>query len=454
MTEKYRKNTLVALIGRPNVGKSTLFNRITGRRDAIVDATPGVTRDRHYAQVNREERNFILVDTGGLEEGGDVMNENIQAQALSALEEADVILFLLDARAGLMPDDFRISQMLRSSGRKVWYVVNKIDGPELEYELLAPFYELGVDQLLPLSSEHGYGFNNLMSLITADMPVDEEMEKLPDDTIRLAFIGRPNVGKSSIINKITGLERLVVSPQSGTTRDAIDITLKKDQWNYVLIDTAGIRRKGKTKEKLEKFSILKALGTLNRCDIAAVMIDADEGITEQDTKILGYVSEHGRGCMILLNKWDLIQDDHEKQQRLLDNVERAVNFMPHAPILKVSALTGRGIKRIFPMAGAIYRQFNARLNTSDLNRFLKDAVERHPPSMHRGRRLKFYYMAQISSSPPSFAIITNAPKGVHFSYHRYLLNQIRKGFGFDRTPVRLFFRERSGRKSSKQMHQK
>jgi GTP-binding protein len=435
---------LVALLGRPNVGKSTLFNRITRSRDALVDPTPGVTRDRHYARANWEEQSFMLVDTGGIEDG-DEFSSHIRNQALQAIEEADLIILLLDGRQGVMPGDHELAELLRRTEKTVFFAVNKIDSPDIEIELLTPFWELGVEQLWALSADHGYGFTTLMDALAEKLDKTAAPAELPEDTIKLAFLGRPNVGKSSMINAIMGQERMVVSDIAGTTRDAVDTLLTAGQHNYLLIDTAGIRRKGKTTDKLEKFSVLKALHSLSRCDIAVVLIDAEEGIAEQDTKVIGYTQEQGRALIILLNKWDLIKDDKKRQEQLLEAVEMATNFIPFAPIFKVSAKTGTGIKRLFPEVGKIYRQFTQRFPTSALNRLLEAAKAKHEPPMYQGRRLKLYYTAQISTAPPTFAVIANQPKGIHFSYQRYLTNRFREGLGLDRVPLRLFFRERSGR---------
>lgn len=439
-------HTLIALIGRPNVGKSTLFNRMTKRRDALVDPTPGVTRDRHYAHVIWEEHPFTLVDTGGIDDEDDTITNHIRHQAMLAIEEADIILFLMDGRQGLNPADIEIVDMLRRVDKDVYYIVNKIDSPDIEYELLAPFWELGVEQLWALSGDHGYGFKTLMNALVEDMEPTGEVPELPENTVRLAFFGRPNVGKSSMVNAILGQDRMVVSEISGTTRDAVDTLVSRDKYNYLLIDTAGIRRKGKTTDKLEKFSILKALKSLTRCDIAVVIIDADEGLTEQDTKVIGYTQEHGKAVIILLNKWDLIEGDKKRQEWLLNEVEMATNYIPFAPVFKVSALTSYGIKRIFPEIGKMHRQFHMRFPTSSLNRLLEAAVAHHEPPMYRGRRLKLFYTAQLGTAPPTFAVVASAPKGIHFSYQRYLANRFREGLGLDRVPVRLFFKERSGRK--------
>jgi GTP-binding protein len=438
--------TLVALIGRPNVGKSTLFNRMVKRRDALVDPTPGVTRDRHYARVSWEEQPFMLVDTGGIDNEDDTIVNHIRHQALLAIEEADIIFFLMDGREGLTPSDIEIVDLLRRTEKKVFFIVNKIDSPDMEDALLSPFWELGVDQLWALSGDHGYGYKTLMEGLLPYLEKSDLQIELPENTMRIAFLGRPNVGKSSMINTIIGQERMVVSEMAGTTRDSVDTLVTRDQYTYLLIDTAGIRRKGKTTDKLEKFSILKALKALGRCDIALVLIDAEEGITEQDTKVIGYTQDQGRALMILINKWDLIKDDKKRQERLLEEVERAVKFIPFAPVLKVSALTGTGIKRLFPEIGKVHRQFHQRFPTAALNRLLADAVAKHEPPYYHGRRLKFFYTAQLGTAPPLFAVVASDPKGIHFSYERYLTNCFRDGLGLDRVPVRLLFRERSGRR--------
>lgn len=436
---------MVALIGRPNVGKSTLFNRMTRSRDAIVDPAPGVTRDRHYARVTWNERSFVLVDTGGIDDDPDSMAGHIRRQAMQAIEEADVVLFLLDGREGLTPGDFELVDLLRRTDKPVFFVVNKIDGPEVEVDLLPPFWELGVDRLWVLSADHGYGFPTLMDGLIRRLPDSGTEAGMPEGTIRLAFLGRPNVGKSSMVNAIMGQERMVVSEIAGTTRDSVNTLLTHGRHSYLLIDTAGIRRKGKTTERLEKFSVLKALGALGRCHIALVLLDAGEGVADQDTRILGYTQEQGRACIILVNKWDLLSGDTRREKQLVEEIGQAANFIQYAPVLKVSALTGRGIKRIFPEIGRVYRQYNERFPTASLNRLLEEAVARHAPPYHRGRRLKFYYTAQIRTAPPTFAVVTNDPKAVHFSYQRYLINQFREGLGLDRVPVRLLFREKKKR---------
>ena len=443
-----RTTAIVALVGRPNVGKSTLFNRITKSRKAIVDPTPGVTRDRQYDRVTWKEHFFMLVDTGGIDDNPeDAMVGNIRNQAMAAIEEADIILFIMDGKEGLMPADYEVINLLRKVDKTIFFVVNKIDGPEQEEELLIPFYELGVEELWSVSAEHRYGFITLMDGLCEALPDESAGDEIPDNTIRLAFLGRPNVGKSSMINRIVGEERMVVSDISGTTRDSVDTLLNHKDRNYLLIDTAGIRRKGKTKEKLEKFSILKALAALGRCDIAVVLLDAEEGITEQDAKVIGYTQDHGRGLILLVNKWDLLADDKKRQQQLMEEIARAVPFVGFAPLITVSALTGFGFKRLFPAVGSVYRQFTATFPTSALNRLLADATDNHSPPIYKNKRLKLYYTSQISSAPPTFVIMTNSYKGVHFSYQRYLVNRYRDGLDLDRVPIRLIFKDKKEQRS-------
>ncbi|MBU0961026.1 MAG: ribosome biogenesis GTPase Der [Proteobacteria bacterium] len=437
-------HSIVALVGRPNVGKSTLFNRITRSRKALVDPTPGVTRDRHYEKVVWNDNLFMLVDTGGIaDSSGDIMGDHIRDQAMAAIEEADIILFLLDGREGVTPADKEVTNLLRRTEKTIFYVVNKIDGPEQEDEQLYQFYELGVDKFWPLSAEHKYGFADLMNGLEEKLQANDEELDLPEGTIKIAFFGRPNVGKSSMINQILGQERMVVSEVSGTTRDSVDTLLNYGKYNYLLIDTAGIRRKGKTTEKLEKFSILKALAALEKCDIAVVLIDAGEGITEQDTKVIGYTQEQGRGLILLVNKWDLVQDDKIRQEQIMAEIATAAPFVGFAPLLTASALTGYGIKRLFPTIGSVFKQFTAKFPTAALNRLLQDAVEAHSPPIYKNKRLKFYYTSQVGSRPPKFVVMSNSSKGVHFSYERYLVNRFRDGLGLDKVPLQLFIRDKN-----------
>ncbi len=438
---------LVALVGRPNVGKSTLFNRVIRSRKAIVDSTPGVTRDRHYEKVNWNMRQFILIDTGGIElDRDEPMSGLIQQQTSMAMEEADIIVLLLDAKGGLLAEDYEVVKMLRRIDKPIYHVVNKVDATDKEDTLLAPFYELGVDSLWPISAEHGLGVNDFLDNLVGAMSFSDEREDIPENTIRIACIGRPNVGKSSLINRLLGQDRMVVSSIPGTTRDSVDTLLEQNGQNYLLIDTAGIRRKGKVQDKLEKFSVMRALSSMEECDITLLLVDAGEGITEQDTKVISYALERGRACLILVNKWDLVSGDKKQQKWVLDEVAIATRFMEYAPVLKISAMTGAGVKRILPALDTLYKQYNREFTTNSLNRVLRKAVEAHTPPLHKGRRLKFYYTTQVARKPPTFIIFVNYPKGVHFSYHRFLMNQFREGLDLDQVPVRVLFRERQRKK--------
>jgi GTP-binding protein len=375
---------------------------------------------------------------------------HIREQAMLAIEEADIILFLMDGKHGITPADWEVVDMLRRSQKPIFFIINKVDSADRELELVSPFYELGVEKLWVVSAEHGYGFKDFMDGLCSS-PVFEDHggsgEEEPENLIKVAFFGRPNVGKSSIINTILGVDRMVVSDISGTTRDSVDTMVTKGNYSYLFIDTAGIRRRGKTTEKLEKFSILKSLSAMNRCDVAVVMLDAGEGITEQDTKVIGYVLDAGRALVVLVNKWDLLKGDKKQEAKVMEDIARALPFLGFAPILTVSALTGYGIKRMFPVIGSVFRQYSASFPTSALNNLLRDAVEQHSPPVYKNKRLKFYYTAQIGTKPPKFVVMTNSGKGVHFSYERYLINRYRDGLGLDKVPIKLFFKEK---KSSKE----
>jgi GTPase len=434
---------VVAIIGRPNVGKSTLFNRITRRRDAIVDDLPGVTRDRHYGDAHWDEHAFIVVDTGGFVTGDDdLFAAHIRLQVEQTLNEADAVVLVLDGKHGLSPFDHDILQWLRPVRKPVFYVVNKIDGPESEKELY-DFYGLGLEKLFSLSAEHGYGVSELMDELVAVLPQGEDTGD-PDE-IRVAVVGRPNAGKSSLVNRLIGQDRLLVGDQPGTTRDAIDTMYQRKGRTYRLIDTAGIRRKSKVDLRLEKFSIIKALKSLDSCDVALIVLDAEKGITDQDIKVAGYAHERGCGAVFLANKWDLVDakalTPHQFTQRLNDSAR----YMPYAPVLTVSALTGLRINKIFPLVDQIHAQYTTRIGTGVLNRIIREATQRTEPPLHKGKRLKFYYTTQVTERPPTFVSFVNYPDAVHFSYQRYLLNQIRTGTHLALTPLRLNFRLRTGR---------
>ncbi|HID30463.1 MAG TPA: ribosome biogenesis GTPase Der, partial [Desulfobacterales bacterium] len=363
----------------------------------------------------------------------------VRYQVMQAIEEADAIVMLFDGRQGPTPVDTDLVHQLRRSSKPVFYGVNKIDGPRHE-SALSDFSVLGVAPLHPVSAEHGYGVHDLMDALTAVL--SPSAPEAASDRIRLAVIGRPNVGKSSLINRLLGDERLVVSDVPGTTRDAVDTICKVNKKEYLLIDTAGIRRKGRVRKKLEKFSIIKALRSLNRCDIALVMIDAVEGVTDQDVRIAGYALERGRACIILLNKWDLLEKDSKASERYVNEVRDRFNFLGFAPILTISALTGRRAFRIFDWVETIHEQYTTRTSTGKVNRIFEAIIGRHPPSSYRGRRIKFYYATQTSVAPPTFVCFVNYPEGIHFSYERYVINRLREGLGLDRSPIRLIFRKR------------
>lgn len=434
---------VVAIIGRPNVGKSTLFNRITRRRDAIVDNRPGVTRDRHYGEALWQERAFILVDTGGFVSGdSDHFAASIRYQVEQAVTQADAVILVLDGKAGISPFDRDLLGWLRTLDQTVFYAVNKIDGPAQEDQLFE-FYALGVETLYPLSAEHGYGVPDFMDDLVEALPA--AAEETDQKHIRIALVGRPNVGKSSLLNRLVGQERVLVSDTPGTTRDAVDTLCEHRGRSYRLIDTAGIRRKAKVDLKLEKFSIIKALQSLERCDVALVLLDAGQGITEQDIKVAGYANERGCGTLFVVNKWDLADKKTITPRKFELQLRDAAKFLPYAPVITVSALTGQRINKIFPLVNQIYGQYTTRIPTGQINRIMTDATARTEPPLHKGRRLKFYYTTQISERPPTFISFVNFPGAVHFSYARYLVNQIRAESGLDKVPLRLYFRQRTGK---------
>ncbi len=431
---------IIAIIGRPNAGKSTLFNRITRTRDALVDDFPGVTRDRHYGTAVWNDVAFSVIDTGGFSTGDDdAFSALSREQVRQAVSDATAVVLLLDGKNGVSPFDRDLVEIVREQTCPVFYAVNKIDGYEKE-ENIGEFYSLGIDPLFPLSAEHGYGVPDFLDALVRALPASDPEEET--DTVNIAIIGRPNVGKSSLINRILGEDRVLVSDIPGTTRDAIDTACEIDGRRYLLIDTAGIRRKKQVYEKIEKISILKALKSIDRCDIALILIDAAEGVTDQDIKIAGYAYERGCGCIFLLNKWDIVEKDDQTLKRFTEKLRMDAKFMGYAPVLPVSALTGKRVPKIFSMVDAVYSQYTTRISTGPLNKIFERAVAKTEPSLYQGRRLKFFYATQISAKPPTFICFVNFPDGIHFSYHRYLINQIREAAGLDQTPVRLFFRKR------------
>ncbi|MBW2582582.1 MAG: ribosome biogenesis GTPase Der [Deltaproteobacteria bacterium] len=437
---------IVAIVGRPNVGKSRLFNRITHTKDALVDDFPGVTRDRHYGDANWDDVEFTLVDTGGFTEGDDLADA-VRFQVHQAIADADVIMLLLDGKEGISPFDKDIINLLRSVEKPIFHVVNKIDGAEQEI-YLSEFYQLGLETLYPLSAEHRYGLTDLLDEMVNVISglATAPHEEAAGEMIRLAVVGRPNVGKSSLINWVLGENRLLVSNIPGTTRDAIDSVCKLNGKSYLLVDTAGIRRKGKVSRKLEKFSIIKALRSLERCDVALIVMDAAEGVTDQDISIAGYAYDRGCGCVFLLNKWDLVEKDSNTVKAYYERLRDQAKFLSFAPAMTISALTGQRITKTFKLVDEVYSQYVHRIATGQLNRILGKAIEKNAPSMHRGKQIKFYYAAQISTRPPTIVCFVNYPQAIHFSYKRYLINQLREESGLDKTPIRMIFRQREGRK--------
>jgi len=434
---------IVSIVGRPNVGKSTLFNRMTRTKDALVDDYPGVTRDRHYGQAQWDDVEFTLVDTGGFsDKDPDGFADQIRYQIREAIKDSDIIIHVLDGKEGVSPFDQDLVQMLRSQTKPVFYVVNKIDGLEHE-DRLSDFYSLGIDEPIPISAEHRYGMNDFLDALITALPW--QAEEISEDIISLAVVGRPNVGKSSLINRILGENRLVVSQTPGTTRDAVDSYCQINGNTYRLIDTAGIRKKGRVSQKIEKFSIIKSLRALDQSDVALIVIDAGEGITEQDVNIAGYAFDKGCGCLFLLNKWDLVKKKEKSMQDFVADLRYSAKFLHFAPVLSVSAITGLRIPRIFTLVNEIYDQHIMRTGTGEMNRILERAVRSNQPPLHQGKRLKFYYMTQTGIKPPTFVCFVNYPQAVHFSYKRYLTNQIREQTGLDKIPIRLIFRLRTGK---------
>lgn len=437
---------IVAIVGRPNVGKSTFFNRVTRTQDALVDDFPGVTRDRHYGDAVWNDIAFTLVDTGGFTEGHELADE-IRFQVHQALEDADAIVLLLDGKAGISPFDRDIVEPLRAAAKPVFYAVNKIDGAEQEAQV-SEFYRLGVDPLFPISAEHRYGIADFLDALVASFSEIGEHRgpETAEGIIGLAVVGRPNVGKSSLINRILGQRRLLVGARPGTTRDAVDTVCRVNGKVYRLIDTAGIRRKVKVTRRIEKFSIIKALRSLDRCDVALIILDAAEGIAEQDISIAGYAYERGCGCVLLLNKWDLVEKDTHTTTNFLADLRMRAKFLSFAPAMTISAVTGQRVPKIFKLVNAVYDQYVRRIATGQLNRILETATTQTPPPLHHGKPIKFYYTTQVGNRPPTFVFFVNYPQAVHFSYKRFLINQIRAHAGLDKTPIRMLFRQRENRK--------
>ena len=434
---------LIAIVGRPNVGKSMLFNKLVGQRLSIVEDTPGVTRDRLYAEAEWRNRKFDLVDTGGIEPGTDSeILAFMRQQAEIAIQNATVIIFLCDVKTGLTASDQEVANMLLRSGKPVVLAVNKMDqvgavtNPDI-YE----FYNLGLGDPIAVSAVHGHGTGDLLDECFKYFPPEDEEEE-DDDVIKVAIIGKPNVGKSSLVNRILGEKRVIVSDMAGTTRDAVDSYFENQKGKYLLIDTAGMRKRSKVDDPIEKFSVLRATMAIERADVCLILIDANEGVTEQDTKVAGLAHEAGKACIIVVNKWDSIEKDDKTMDRMRQDVRRDLSYMTYAPIVFISALTGQRVDRLFDLINYVNDQASLRITTGMLNSVLADATARVQPPTDKGRRLKIYYMTQIGIKPPHFVCFCNDAKLFHFSYQRYLENQIRSTFGLEGTPVRLTIRQK------------
>ncbi|HHV31719.1 MAG: ribosome biogenesis GTPase Der [Ruminococcaceae bacterium] len=433
---------VVAIVGRPNVGKSTLFNKLIGQRLSIVDDTPGVTRDRIYGDCEWSGHHFSLVDTGGIEPNtDDIILSQMRMQAQLAIDAADVIVFVTDVRTGLVASDSDIASMLQKSGRPVVLCVNKCDtigAPPAEFY---EFYNLGLGDPIAVSSVHGLGSGDLLDAIVQHLPQEEETDT-DGELIRVAIIGKPNVGKSSLVNKICGEQRCIVSDIAGTTRDAIDTTIENEYGRFTLIDTAGLRRKNKVEESIERYSNLRAQMAIERADVCVIMIDASVGFTDQDSKVAGLAHEAGKGCIIVVNKWDMVEKDDHTMIEARKSLEKDFSFMSYAPIIFISAKTGQRIDRLFELIKHVANSNSMRISTGMLNDVLAQAVARVQPPTDKGRRLKIYYMTQASVKPPTFVCFVNSADLFHYSYQRYLENRIRETFGLEGTPVRMIVRER------------
>ena len=434
---------IIAVVGRPNVGKSTLFNRLIGERRSIVEDTPGVTRDRIYGETEWRGRQLVLIDTGGIEpKTDDIILAQMRNQAQIAIDTADVIVFLCDVHTGVTANDHDIATMLKKSGKPVIPCINKCDrtgAPPLEFY---EFYELGFDrEPIAVSSVHGSGTGDLLDACVDALP-EQVVEEEEDEGIRVAVIGKPNAGKSSIINRFVGAERMIVSNIAGTTRDSVDTSVENEYGKFTFIDTAGIRRQSKINDKIEKYSVLRAHMAVERADVCLLMIDATEGITEQDEKIAGIAHESGKGTIIVVNKWDLVEKDNNTVKAYTDKIRTALAYMPYAPIVFVSALTGQRLPNIYKLIAHVQNQRNTRITTGMLNDILSEAMMRTQPPSDKGKRLKIYYMTQNAVAPPTFVLFCNSVELFHFSYQRYIENCLRETFGFEGTPIKMIIKQK------------
>ena len=433
---------MVAIVGRPNVGKSTLFNTLAGERVAIVQDTPGVTRDRIYADVDWLTHKFTIVDTGGIEtDTEDIIKKSMREQAEIAIETSDVIIFVTDVKSGVTATDMQVADMLRRSKKPVILCVNKVDNFEKYESYVYEFYNLGIGDPYPISAASKLGLGDMLEKVIEEFG-DSDEEEEEDDTPRIAVIGKPNTGKSSIINKLLGTDRLIVSDIAGTTRDAIDTRLKRNGKEYVFIDTAGLRRKSKIKDEIERYSIIRTVAAVERCDIAVLVINAEEGITDQDTKIAGIAHERGKGMIIVVNKWDLVEKDTNTMNRVKKEIRQKLAYMPYAEMLFVSALTGQRLVKLYDTIDLVEQYSCMRVQTGVLNEILTDAVAENEPPSDKGKRLRLYYITQVSVKPPTFVLFINSKELAHFSYIRYIENKLREAFLFKGTPIKIILRER------------
>lgn len=434
---------VVAVVGRPNVGKSTLFNVLAGSRISIVKDTPGVTRDRIYADCTWLDKQFTVIDTGGIEPASDdMMLTMMREQAETAISVANVIIFMTDVKDGLVESDYQVADILRRSGKPIVLAVNKVDSFK-KYELeVYEFYNLAMGDPIPISAGQKLGIGDLLDKVVELFNADSSTEETEDDRPRIAIVGKPNVGKSSIVNRMAGENRVIVSDIAGTTRDAIDTAVRFNKKEYVFIDTAGLRRRSKIKEEIERYSIIRAVTAVERADVVLLVIDASEGITEQDAKIAGIAHENGKGVLILVNKWDLVDKDNYTAKKFTDKIRSVLPFMPYAEILFISALTGQRLNKVYDMIDMIIANQNMRISTGVLNEVISEAAAMNQPPQDKGKQLRIYYSTQASVKPPTFVIFVNYKELMHFSYQRYLENQIRNAFGFRGTPVRFVIRER------------
>ena len=441
---------IVAIIGKPNVGKSTFFNYLAGSRISIVQDTPGVTRDRVYAETNWRGRDFTLIDTGGIEpDSDDIILSQMREQANLAIAMADVIIFLTDIRQGVTAADKEIALMLKKSGKPIVLVCNKADNIEKDKDEIYEFYNLGIGEPYPISATNAIGIGDVLDAIYEKFPKSDENEN-DDDKIKVAVIGKPNVGKSSLINKILGENRAIVSDIAGTTRDAIDSEFENDKGKYILIDTAGVRKKSKVKESIEKYSIMRTLLAIERADVCLMMIDAVEGVTDQDAKIAGEAHEAGKGVIIVVNKWDAVEKETGTLENYKKDIYQKLKYLSYAPIIFISALTGQRVNKLFDLINQVAEQNSMRIKTSVLNQVINEAIAIVQPPSDKGRRLRIYYGTQVSTKPPTFVVFVNDKKLFHFSYERYIINQIRKEFGLVGTPIRIIAREKSDKEAQKE----